>query len=153
MEVKLRKLSLMDLFGLIRALSDEEVSKRLSYKEKSTFFKALNEILRRKDNFKFSIIVNEKFAGGIMLENFDNKDNSCNVGYFVAKEYWGKGIATLAVKKILKFAFNKLKVKKVKADNDLDNPASGKVLKKAGFKLVKVIKGKNLAFWEKKDGK
>ena len=43
--------------------------------------------------------------------NWDQEDkNEMEIGYALAQQYWGKGIITEAVKEIIKFGFEKLKL-------------------------------------------
>lgn len=55
------------------------------------------------------------------------------LGYWIARPYWGRGYATEAAKAVLEIA-RMLGHEQVVASHFLDNPASGKVLRKAGFR-------------------
>ena len=61
-----------------------------------------------------------------------SEDNVPELGYVLGYDYWGKGIMTEAVKAVIaefiKFGFNK-----IEACHNIDNPASGKVMEKAGM--------------------
>ena len=57
-----------------------------------------------------------------------------DIGYWLAKEYWGKGVMGEAVSLVLKFAFFKLKFVRVGGLVFEENKASIKVLEKTGFK-------------------
>lgn len=54
------------------------------------------------------------------------------IGYWIAREHWGKGYATEAGRAVLSIA-QTLGYPKVYGSHFLDNPASGAVLKKLGF--------------------
>ncbi len=54
------------------------------------------------------------------------------LGYWIAREHWGRGYATEAAGAVLKVA-RALGHCRVVAGHFVDNPASGKVLKKLGF--------------------
>lgn len=56
------------------------------------------------------------------------------------KSIWGIGIGTIAVKKIILFAKNKLKITKIGASIMKDNISSQRVLEKNKFKKFGVIK-------------
>ena len=51
--------------------------------------------------------------GGIGLRDFYNE--SCQVGYWLGKQYWGNGFATEAVKSILDFGFDQLNLEEIYA--------------------------------------
>lgn len=55
------------------------------------------------------------------------------LGYWIAREYWGHGYATEAVQSILQVA-RMLGHHRITASHFVDNPASGRVLTKAGFR-------------------
>lgn len=61
------------------------------------------------------------------------------VGYLLAKSAWGMGIASLAVKASLDFAFKSTRLKKVIGLVHPDNAASIRVLEKNGLKKVDQI--------------
>lgn len=56
------------------------------------------------------------------------------LGYWIGKPYWGQGYASEAGRRVAKFAFDELGTKQLTASWILDNPASGRVLEKIGFK-------------------
>jgi len=54
------------------------------------------------------------------------------LGYWIAREAWGQGYATEAVRAVLTLA-RTLGHRRIVAQHFLDNPASARVLRKAGF--------------------
>ncbi len=56
------------------------------------------------------------------------------LGYWVAPECWGAGYATEAGSAMLRFGFERLKLRRVHAGFYTHNPASGRVLEKLGFR-------------------
>lgn len=62
------------------------------------------------------------------------------IGYWLAKPYWNKGIMTEVVKKLIDLAFNVYNLKRLEAVIFIFNDASGRVLEKAGFHFEGVIK-------------
>lgn len=63
----------------------------------------------------------------------DPCDDGVELGYWIARPYWGRGYATEAAHGVLGIA-RMLGHKLINASHFLDNPASGKVLAKLGFK-------------------
>lgn len=82
-------------------------------------------------------IANEKEAiGGIGVKfKEDVYRYSPEIGYWLGEPFWGKGIATEAVKAFVNFLFTNFDFRSLTANVFEGNPASGKVLEKAGFKL------------------
>jgi RimJ/RimL family protein N-acetyltransferase len=55
------------------------------------------------------------------------------LGFYFAREYWGRGLATEAGRAFIEFGFNELKLKRVVAVVETGNDASVRVLEKLGF--------------------
>ena len=69
------------------------------------------------------------------------------LGYMLAQEFWGRGIATWAVGQKLKEGFGVHKWETIKAGTWNDNPASAAVLLKNGFKVA----GQSIGFCKARD--
>lgn len=61
-------------------------------------------------------------------------DAACELGYWVGADYRGQGVATEAGDAVLQFICAALKPQTLTSGHFTDNPASGKVLEKLGFK-------------------
>ncbi len=61
-----------------------------------------------------------------------NYDGSAELGYWIARPYWGLGFATEAGRAVIHIA-KAIGHKKLIASHFIDNPASGNVLRKIGF--------------------
>ena len=72
--------------------------------------------------------------GVITLER--EQEASFRLGYWVAQAWWGRGVATEAVRRIIDYAFGDLAAETLFADHFDDNPASGRVLNKCGFRYA-----------------
>ena len=56
-----------------------------------------------------------------------------NVGYWIARPYWGKGICTEALLMVIDYCFNEKGFTTLWGDYFPSNPASGRVMEKCGF--------------------
>jgi RimJ/RimL family protein N-acetyltransferase len=54
-------------------------------------------------------------------------------GYWIGEEFWGKGYCTEASHAAVQYAFEVLKLNKITSRHMAENPASGKVMLKAGM--------------------
>ncbi len=86
----------------------------------------------------FVIEIAGKLVGSIGIINIDG--HKCEIGYWLAGEYAGKGIMTEVIKYVTDHAFNKLKLKRLFAPVLTHNKASSRVLEKNGFLLEGVLK-------------
>ena len=68
-------------------------------------------------------------------------DNAVEVGYCYGDDFWDKGYGTEALKAFISFMFDKVCVDKIFADHISTNPASGRVMQKAGMKFDAILKG------------
>jgi [ribosomal protein S5]-alanine N-acetyltransferase len=84
----------------------------------------------------FGIYYQGALAGvaGIMLQ-YDIHRLNAEVGYWIGEPFWNKGIATKAVRLLVSYAFDELHLHRLFAGVFETNPASMKVLSKAGFTL------------------
>lgn len=73
-----------------------------------------------------------KIIGAISLHT-DLKFNKAELGYWLSKAYWNKGLATEAAKAVITFGFHDLKLKRIFATHFDFNIASGKVMSNAGM--------------------
>lgn len=84
----------------------------------------------------FVIDLDGEAIGGIgLVLGTDIERCSAEVGYWLGAEHWGRGIATAAVIRVCRYAFEDLGLLRVFATPIAWNPASSKVLEKAGFQL------------------
>lgn len=89
----------------------------------------------------FAIVVDGKVAGsigGFLKEDVYRKN--AEIGYYLAEEYWGKGIITKAIKMIVAFLFENFDIIRIYAEPFARNMGSRRSLEKAGFKLEAELK-------------
>ena len=61
-------------------------------------------------------------------------DGGTELGYWIARSYWGQGFATEAGRAVIDVARRGLRLRRLEAGHFIDNPASGRVLRKLGFR-------------------
>ena len=90
---------------------------------------------RERKSFAFAVILKEtgKLIGGIGLIRVDFKHQCAELGYWLAKRYWNRGLMTEAIPLILQFGFKELKLYRIYAMKYQANVASARVLEKCGF--------------------
>ena len=65
--------------------------------------------------------------------NLKIAETECEVGYWIARPYWGMGICTEAMKLVVDYCINVKGFTTLWGDYFLDNPSSGRVMEKCGF--------------------
>lgn len=101
---------------------------------------------KKKDKVNFAIDINGGVVGGIGIQNIENY--KAEIGYWLGKKYWKKGIMTEALKIVTNYGFYKLKLKRIYAYVFPKNKASIYVLENNGYKCEGLLKKHAL-----KDGK
>lgn len=92
-----------------------------------------------RDEFNYTILYHGKVVGGCEIRLFKDDTHIGEIGYFIDKDYFNRGIASSAVKKLEKIAFYELKLKRLEIRMDPRNRASEKVAIKNGFKKEGVL--------------
>ena len=84
----------------------------------------------------FAIASATEAIGGIGLElRRDVHRRSANVGYWLGEPYWGRGIATGALRAFTEFAFAEFNLVRIDANVYEWNPASARVLEEGGIRV------------------
>ncbi|MDX8344618.1 GNAT family N-acetyltransferase [Rossellomorea sp. YZS02] len=78
--------------------------------------------------------------GEIDLYDFNSSTGNCEVSYSIGYNWWNKGYGTETLKAVVKFAFIHMNVHKLSAAHNTDNPASGRIMEKAGMKQEGIIR-------------
>jgi len=87
----------------------------------------------------FAIVVDGKLAGGTgIFPQPDVYRKNAEVGYWLGESFWGKGIATEVLKRMVKYSFETFEITRIYAGVFEGNTASMKVLEKVGFELEKI---------------
>jgi RimJ/RimL family protein N-acetyltransferase len=72
--------------------------------------------------------------GGCGFDGFQvGKSHRADLGYWLAKPYWGRGIMTAVVQRVCRHGFAELGLAKITAHVFAPNRASARVLQKCGF--------------------
>lgn len=141
MNCRIRKWELSDAKDLAIALSNKKIQNNLRdglpypYTEKdgADFISAMLSA-DENDTFAFAIMADNKVVGSIGVFRQGNIHRlTAELGYYVAEEYWGKGIMTKAVKQICEYVFGKSDIIRIYAEPFAYNIASCRVLEKVGF--------------------
>ncbi|MBO4621660.1 MAG: GNAT family N-acetyltransferase [Paludibacteraceae bacterium] len=66
--------------------------------------------------------------------NIEIGEHDAEVGYWVAKPYWNRGICTEALRLMIDWCFKEKHFDVLWSDFFVDNPASGRVMEKCGFR-------------------
>ncbi len=84
----------------------------------------------------YAILHGDELCGAIgLVPQTDVYTGSAEIGYWLGEPYWGKGIMTRAVRLMVSYGFEKLDLRRIFTSVFAHNPASARVLEKAGFQF------------------
>jgi RimJ/RimL family protein N-acetyltransferase len=88
---------------------------------------------QRREKF-YCIEISGSAVGGIGFKpGEDVHRHTAEIGYWLGEEFWGKGIMSEVVPAFVNYCFEKFSLKRISAAAYSSNPASARVLEKAGF--------------------
>lgn len=136
----LRKWQIGDEQSLFQNANNPKVSQYLEKRFPSPYTMAdaqfwVNMQIRQTEPIKnTALTIGNEVVGGIefILQN-DIYCKNARIGYWLAEPYWGKGIMTEALTVFTAYIFGNFEVERLVAGVFASNPASAKVLQKAGF--------------------
>ena len=89
---------------------------------------------RTGESYTFCITHLSKLIGAVGLDR--THPGSYEIGYWIGPPWWGQGLASEAAGRVVRFAFEDLGVEQLTSGHFADNPASGRVLEKCGFRYT-----------------
>lgn len=86
-----------------------------------------------KTGLSYGVFENDVLAGTMGFQNGDERNGNVEVGYWLAAPFQGRGLATRALRLMLRAGFEHTAVYRVEARVSLDNRASISLLERLGF--------------------
>ena len=143
----LRPWNLEDAPALVEACNDPEIERWLpvipspySEADAVTFIDQSRESWETGDSFNFAILDAEtgRLAGSISMRA--RRFSTGHIGYWVAREARGRGVAAEALRALNRWAVETLDVKRLELLADVDNRGSQRVAEKAGFQREGILR-------------
>ena len=89
----------------------------------------------------YYIIVDGEIVGSIDFVRIDENQKTVEIGYWLSRDYNGRGIVTRAVRAMEKLAFDMLEMRRVEIRADVRNKKSCAVAERAGYVAEGVLRG------------
>lgn len=130
--------------GFLLFAADPAVMLAAGSRPVTTADEAETELRRAaQDSYNFAVTLSEtgEILGKIKFQNDIRRFhvNSVSIGYELAHPYWGNGYMTEALRGMVRFAFDKLRVDVVGIGHFTGNERSRRVIERAGFFFEGVI--------------
>lgn len=95
--------------------------------------------------FSWIVLANGEAAGNIQYTingDYDRSHHKATLGYMIAEEFQGRGIATAAVREVLRIGFDPagLALERVEAVAAVENVGSRRVLERSGFTFEGILR-------------
>jgi [ribosomal protein S5]-alanine N-acetyltransferase len=145
----LRRMRLDDAEDLFAYGSDPEVTRtttwptHLSIDDSRTFLTWVLEQYERGEHAGWGIEhrADGKFIGTVGYVMFSDAGYVGEIGYALARPYWGQGLTTEAAKAVIRFGFDYLGLHRIQATCHADNVGSYRVMEKAGMRFEGILRG------------
>ena len=143
--LRLRRFTIADLDDLAAIRADRDVMRYIGTGEAHTREQVeaalkLNAAMWEELGFSRWAVMHrqdETLIGWCGLAPLD-KTTEVEIGYGMAKSYWGRGLTTEAARATLRHAFEGLGLRRITAVAYPDNTASQRVMEKIGMKYEKI---------------
>ena len=138
--VILRRFALGDVAAVLAYASDLEVTRHLqwdAYDDPATAASFIRSTLGGGDTwFARAIVLRETDAviGGADLRVVSPPDRRAELGYGLARAYWGNGYATEAARLLVRFGFERLGLTRIQAACAVENERSVRTLERLGMR-------------------
>ena len=137
----LRRLSAEDVLEIFALRSDKDVMKYIprplakSIEDAQAHISLIDEKIENNEGINWAITLkdNPKLIGIIGHYRIKPEHFRAEIGYMLLPEYQGKGIISEAIKEVVNYGFEVMKLHSIEAIIDPENHASEKVLQKNGF--------------------
>lgn len=147
----LRQLNISDSYEIFLLHSDEIVNKYLERNKQSNttdaekFIVKINNGINNNKWIYWGInpLNQENLIGTICLWNFSSGYEVAEVGYELIPKYFGQGFMDEALKSVIDYGFDHLKLSRIEAFTHKQNAASMRLLLKNNFQLDYLRKDKN----------
>ncbi len=143
----LRPITEKDVFAVFHGWMQEEEVSRYMYRKASKDIRDAEDFVhfeREKipDGGWYRWLIadkqTEKVLGNCLIY-YDEEQKSWDISYNLAKEFWGRGYATEAMRAVMRFAVEELLITECIAVHARENPASGRVIEKLGFSFEREV--------------
>ncbi|HET7603998.1 MAG TPA: GNAT family N-acetyltransferase [Gemmatimonadales bacterium] len=154
----LRPFTLADADEVTRIVSDREVaSTTLNIPHPyepgmaASWIATLADGLHRQSPVVFAVTRkdNGAIAAAIGL-SLEPEHHRAELGYWVARPEWGKGVCTEAAHAVLQYGFSVLGLERIFAHHFAGNPASGRVMQKLGMRHEGTLRG-HIVKWGRRE--
>ena len=150
--VVVRPVETRDLPDLLVVNGNEEVTRYLPYATWSSMadaraWLALAQAAQATGNTLQWVVVEKStqtVMGACLLFQYDAASARAELGYVLGRPWWGRGLMQDALTAVLDCAFSRLHLRRIEAEVDPRNVASGRLLKTLGFTSEGILRERSI---------
>lgn len=94
-------------------------------------------------NWCIALKSNDEAIGSIAVVSIDEESETLEIGYCISRRFWRQGVTAEAAKALISALFENVGAKRIIAKHDLNNPNSGRVMRKAGMHFLENREAEN----------
>lgn len=148
--VTIRRMTMRDVGDIFEYSKDPEVARHVLWDAHRTIGETRSYVrytlrkYRMGEPASLAICLNAtgKVIGTIGFMWYQSDHASAEVGYSLSRDYWNCGLMTEALGALIQFAFTELMLHRIEAQHELQNPASGAVMRKVGMQREGTLRGR-----------
>ena len=138
----LRPARMHDAEDMYEYSKDAEVARHVLWDAHRSIRETRSVLRRMIRDYRFAppftyvieLLEEHRVIGTIGLMNFNSVNRSAEIGYSLSRAYWNRGLMTEALNGMLRYCFEELKLNRIEAQHEVENPASGAVMRHAGMR-------------------
>ena len=120
-------------------VTDSEVTRYLRFQphkdieETREIIQIWLEDYKKENTYLWGICLRNGELIGTIGMFINETDLKADIGYCIGRNWWGKGYVSEALKAVIDYMFTNTDIERIEAYHAAENPASGKVMEKAGM--------------------
>ena len=136
----LRKITQKDVFDVFEYASDPLVTKYLLWREHSEidytreYLNNLKRKYKRAEFYDWGIEYEGHMIGTVGFTSLSIASNTGEIGYVIDEKFWGQGIASEAVREVIRFGFEELLLERIECRYLKENARSPRLAERCHMK-------------------
>ena len=147
--LQLRKMTISDSAEVFENWTSSEVVARYLTWAPHSSLEVTEEYLsfeekNRREGWGIVLKESNQLIGNIAVIDDKEKIKTKTMGYVLGEKFWNQGYMSEALTRVINFLFETTDVNRIEAEHDVNNPSSGRVMKKSGMTFEGVLRNAGL---------
>lgn len=146
----IRRMAMRDAADIFEYSRDAEVARHVLWEAHRSIGESRAYIRYTLRKYRIgepaSLVIEHREAGRVIgtigFMWYQSENNAAEIGYSLSRDYWNQGLMTEALRALITFGFLKMRLHRIEAQHEVDNPASGAVMRKCGMRKEGTLRGR-----------